>query len=216
MLCLPVGRQPKLWQHQPFRRNCKKAVRWKLTQDCHSFDQLLTQSDSRLFSQSIHVDHCLHHVYTHNYRSSRPPLKYADILFSSLIQVWSYTQIFYYASTVWVLVTVFLWPPYKIRQTIIFSSCGFFFFFVFFLAYSQPSQIGCLPCFHMWCGLSANLECRSEMCCTLLTEKKDAKISKNSPSAHHRTTLTGCRTIFATKACIAHVKQQYFFHTSSL
>jgi len=32
-------------------------------QDCHSFDQLLTQCDSRLFSQSIHVDHCLHNFY---------------------------------------------------------------------------------------------------------------------------------------------------------
>jgi len=31
---------------------------------------------------------------------------------------------------------------------------------LFFLAYSQPSQIGCLPYFHIWCGLSANLGCR--------------------------------------------------------
>jgi len=38
----------------------------------------------------------------------------------------------------------------------------------FFLAYSQPSQIGCLPYFHAWCGLSANLEYRSEMRCTQL------------------------------------------------
>jgi len=35
----------------------------------------------------------------------------------------------------------FLWPPYGIRQTIIFSSCGFFFLLLlllllFFLAYS--------------------------------------------------------------------------------
>jgi len=41
----------------------------------------------------------------------------------------------------------------------------------FFLAYSQPSQIGCLPYFHTWCGLCANLECRSEMCCTRLAKK---------------------------------------------
>jgi len=43
---------------------------------------------------------------------------------------------------------------------IIFSSRGFFFFSVLsilFLAYSQPSQIGCLPYLHTWCGLSANL-----------------------------------------------------------
>ena len=35
-------------------------------------------------------------------------------------------------------------------------------FFLFSLAYSQSSQIGCLPYFHTWCGLSANLRCRSE------------------------------------------------------
>ena len=39
--------------------------------------------------------------------------------------------------------------------------------------------LGCLPYFYTWCGLSANLECRSEMCCTCLAEntghKNDAK-----------------------------------------
>ena len=30
------------------------------------------------------------------------------------------------------------------------------------------SSYGCLPYFHTWCGLSANLECRSEMCCSRL------------------------------------------------
>jgi len=50
-----------------------------------------------------------------------------------------------------------------------------FFFLLFFLAYSQPSQIGCLPYFHTWCGLDANLGCRSETCCTWLAENTDAK-----------------------------------------
>jgi len=40
------------------------------------------------------------------------------------------------------------------------------------------------------------------------------KMAENSPSGHHRTTLSGY--IFATKACIdsrkKHVKQQYLFH----
>ena len=40
--------------------------------------------------------------------------------------------------------------------------------FFFFLAYSQRSWSGCLPYFYTWCGLSANLECRSEMWCTRL------------------------------------------------
>ena len=52
-------------------------------------------------------------------------------------------------------------------------------FFFYFLAKSQPSEIGSLPYFHTWCGLSANLECRSEMCCMWLAEntgrKNDAK-----------------------------------------
>ena len=80
--------------------------------------------------------------------------------------------------------------------------CGFFFFLsfclsFFFFAYSQPSQIGRLPYFHTRCGLSANLGCRSATCCMWLAENTGRK---NSPSAHHRTTLSGY--IFATKACI--------------
>ena len=47
---------------------------------------------------------------------------------------------------------------------------------------------------------------------------QEAKIAKNSPSAHHRTTLSGC--IFATKACIDNrkkklAKQQYLLHMCS-
>jgi len=49
------------------------------------------------------------------------------------------------------------------------------FFFLFFLACSQWSQSGCLPYFHTWCGLSANLECRSEMCCTQLAGNTECK-----------------------------------------
>ena len=73
----------------------------------------------------------------------------------------------------------------------------------FFLAYSQRSEIGCEPYFYTWCGLSAMLECRSEVCCTRLAgnagRKNDAK-NRHLRSAHHRKTLLGC--IFATKACI--------------
>jgi len=87
------------------------------------------------------------------------------------------------------------------------------FFLLFFLAYSQPSQIGCLAYFHTWCGLSANLGCRSETCCTWLTANIGCK---NSPSGHHRTTLSGC--IFATKSYIDNrkklVKQQYLSNVS--
>jgi len=70
-------------------------------------------------------------------------------------------------------------------QAIIFSSCGFS-FFLFFLIYSQPSQIGCLPYFHTWYGLSVNLECRSEMCCTQLTENT---VHKKLPKVQHLGTI---------------------------
>jgi len=71
---------------------------------------------------------------------------------------------------------------------------------------------------HTWCGLSANLECRSEKCCTRLAENTGRKkIAKNLPSGHHCTTLSGY--IFATKALIDSrkklVKQQYLLQMAN-
>jgi len=60
-----------------------------------------------------------------------------------------------------------LWPPCVADADIIFCSYGFF---LFFLAYSQRSQSGCLPYFHTWCSLSANLEC-SLKCAALVSLK---------------------------------------------
>jgi len=73
---------------------------------------------------------------------------------------------------------MFLWPP-TYGQAIIFCSCGFYLSSSsFFLTYSQRSQTGCLPVhFHSWCGRSANLECKSEICCTRVAEIQDAKIT---------------------------------------
>ena len=85
------------------------------------------------------------------------------------------------------------WPPCVADTDIIFSSCGFFFSLPFFLAQSQPSQIGCLPYFHTWCGLSANLECMSEMCCTGLAENTGRK---KSPKIRHLGTVAQiCRAV---------------------
>jgi len=53
-------------------------------------------------------------------------------------------------------------------------------------------------------GLSANLRCRSETCCMRLAENTGRK---NSPSGHHRTTLSGY--IFATKALIDNRKNNF-------
>ena len=74
-----------------------------------------------------------------------------------------------------------LWSPYVIRQIIIFLPCDFYLLLLFFfLAQSQRSETGCLPYFRTWCGLSANLECRSETCCTWLAENTGRKnVAKN-------------------------------------
>jgi len=67
-----------------------------------------------------------------------------------------------------------LWPPCAVGQAIIFSSCRLC--SIFFLS----SFFGCLPYFHTWCGLSANLRCRSETCCTRLTENTGRKKVDNN------------------------------------
>jgi len=109
------------------------------------------------------------------------------------------------------------------HRGIIFSPVVSSIFFLSFVAYSQPpSQIGCLPYLHIWCGLSANLRCRSETWCTRLDRWKyrTQKLAKKSPSRHYRTSLSGY--IFATKARIdnrkktsqAAISPQYLLQTS--
>jgi len=75
----------------------------------------------------------------------------------------------------------------------------FFLFSSHFFLFSSPnlsrrrSQIGCLPYFHTWCGLSANLECISEMCCRWLAGNAGPK---KSPKIRHLGTITQiCRAI---------------------
>jgi len=98
------------------------------------------------------------------------------------------------------------------------SRCGNYilhcdFFLSFFHSLPNLSGHRCLPYFDAWCGLSANLECMSEMCCTRLAGNTGCK---KSPSAHHHTTLSDY--IFVTKARIDNpkkiVKQQYLPHMS--
>jgi len=85
--------------------------------------------------------------------------------------------------------------------------------FFFFLACSQPSQIGCLPYFHTYNGVaSANLECRSETCCTRLAENTERK---KSPKIRHLGTIAQlCRAISSQLRHVSTigkqlVKQQY-------
>jgi len=94
---------------------------------------------------------------------------------------------------------VFWWPPYGILKAIIFLSCGFYVlsFFLFPYLISAVADWMSTILLHV-VRPSANLECRSEMCCMRLAGPK--KIAKNFQSAHHLTTLSSY--IFATKACI--------------
>jgi len=89
--------------------------------------------------------------------------------------------------------------------------------FLFFITYSQPLHIGCLPYFRRWCGLSANLECRSEICCMRLAENTGCKIS---PKICHLGTIA--HFCWAVSSQLRHVltigkilvKQHYLLHTS--
>jgi len=74
-------------------------------------------------------------------------------------------------------VVCLLWLPCIADVDVIYLSCGFFFYILsFFLTNSEPSQTGCLPYFYTWCGLSANLGCRSQTCCMRLAENTGQKI----------------------------------------
>jgi len=99
------------------------------------------------------------------------------------------------------VINLLLWLPCVADADIIFLPCGFF--LLFFL----PRLISAVAdwmftILHTWCGLSANLECRSEMYCTQLSENTGCK---KSPSQHHCTSLSCC--VFATKAGIDNRKR---------
>ena len=94
-----------------------------------------------------------------------------------------------------------LWSPYGIGQTIIFSSCGFFmaalchrtghyifamwFLSIFYLSFFSSPNLSSrrLDVYHTLThgvALCANLECRSEMCCTRLAANTGRKkVAKN-------------------------------------
>ena len=78
----------------------------------------------------------------------------------------------------------FLWPPYVTGQAIIFLpvvSIVFFFFFVFFYHFSSSNLSGHILNVYIQCDPTANLECRSEMCCSRLAANTGRKknVAKN-------------------------------------
>ena len=95
-------------------------------------------------------------------------------------------------------------------QASIFCSCGFYLSFFFFLFFPRLiSVVGdwISAILHTWCGLSANFECMSEMCCTQLAENTGCK---NYAKNRHLCTiaqLCWAIYIFATKACIDNWKK---------
>jgi len=113
-----------------------------------------------------------------------------------------------------------LWPPYGIGKTIIFLSCGFFFFLLssFFsrLISAVAGWMSAILPHNVW----PYCEFRMQVWNVLHAARwkyRTQKSRQKSPSGHHRTNLSGC--IFTTKARIDNrkklVKKQYAFHMSS-
>jgi len=76
----------------------------------------------------------------------------------------------------------------NIEQAIIFLPCGFFFYLLSIFFSSPNLSRRRLDVYHTytWCGLSANLRCRSETCCTRLAKSTGRK---KSPKLRHRVTI---------------------------
>jgi len=108
-----------------------------------------------------------------------------------------------------------LWLPYVIGRPLYFCPVVSIFFLFYFLTLSQRSEIGYLPYFHT-CGLSANLECMSEMCCSLHVPRW-----KYTQKNRHFGTITQlCRAVslqlrHASTIGEKLVKPQYLLHMSS-
>jgi len=81
----------------------------------------------------------------------------------------------------------------------------FFFFFFFSSPNLSHCRLDTSTYFHTWCGLTANLACRSETCCMRLTENT---AHKKSPKIRHlRTIAQLCRPIYLrNKVCIDNIK----------
>jgi len=94
-----------------------------------------------------------------------------------------------------------------------------FSFFFFFPCLISVVAEWILPYFYTWCGLSANLGCRSETCCTWLTEKYRTqkwrkKIAIWAPS-HNFVGLYLRNLRHMSTIGKKLVKQQYLLHMSS-
>jgi len=88
-------------------------------------------------------------------------------------------------------------------------------FLVSSVFFSSPN--GCLPYFHTWCGLSANLECMPEMCCMRIAENTGRK--NYAKNCHLRTITQLCWALYLQLRHVLRigkklVKWQYLLHMS--
>jgi len=103
--------------------------------------------------------------------------------------IYSYPFVFLFGKVNLVMAALCNRGPLYFCLVVSFFFVSFFFFFPRLLSAVEDWMSTILP------RLSANLECRSEMCCTRLAGNTGCK---KSPSGHHRTTFSGF--VFATKA----------------
>ena len=87
--------------------------------------------------------------------------------------------------------------------------------YLYFPRLISAAAIGCLPYFYTWRGPSANLECRSEMCCTRLATNTGRK--NDAKNRHLRTIAQLCPAISSQLRHISTIgkkliKQQYLLH----
>jgi len=80
------------------------------------------------------------------------------------------------------------------------SKCGHYIFALWFLSFLLffPRLVSAVADWmfancHTWCGLSANLECRSEMCCTRLAGNTGRKT--DTKNRHLRTIAQLCQAV---------------------
>jgi len=86
-----------------------------------------------------------------------------------------------------------LWPPYVIGGHYIFALWFLSIFFFYSSLNLSGRRLDVYHTLHTWHGPSANLECRSEMCCTRLAGNTGRK--NDEKNRHLRTIAQLCRTI---------------------
>ena len=108
----------------------------------------------------------------------------------------------------------YLWSPYVIGQTIIFSSCFFFFFFLLSSFFSSPNLSGRkLDVYHTLAHDVALVRIQNAGLKCAARGSLQIQDAKKSSSRQNRTTLSD--HIFATKACIDNRKKNLLSSNTS-